>query len=105
VDGVWYLYPTPIYPYPEYVPDVAEDDSGNPADDSSGQDYSGEPDNSGGDDQSSGNDNSMAPAMAGGPVGLPPAASWYYCDASRTYYPYVQACASGWRQVPAGGSP
>lgn len=27
--------------------------------------------------------------------------SWYYCDASATYYPYVQSCASGWRAVPA----
>jgi hypothetical protein len=29
------------------------------------------------------------------------AGSWYYCDASRTYYPYVKSCSSGWRQVPA----
>jgi hypothetical protein len=27
--------------------------------------------------------------------------SWYYCDASQTYYPYVKQCAAGWRQVPA----
>jgi hypothetical protein len=27
--------------------------------------------------------------------------SWYYCDASRTYYPYVKECAGGWREVPA----
>jgi hypothetical protein len=27
--------------------------------------------------------------------------SWYYCDASKTYYPYVKQCASGWREVPA----
>ncbi|HZV54140.1 MAG TPA: hypothetical protein VFF82_04300 [Rhodocyclaceae bacterium] len=26
---------------------------------------------------------------------------WYYCDAARTYYPYVATCPSGWRQVPA----
>jgi hypothetical protein len=24
---------------------------------------------------------------------------WYYCDASRAYYPYVQHCPGGWRQV------
>jgi hypothetical protein len=25
--------------------------------------------------------------------------SWYYCPASRAYYPYVKDCASGWQQV------
>ena len=32
--------------------------------------------------------------------------SWYYCPASRAYYPYVRDCASGWQQVapqPQGG--
>jgi hypothetical protein len=24
---------------------------------------------------------------------------WYYCDASHAYYPYVQQCPGGWRQV------
>ena len=28
-------------------------------------------------------------------------ASWYYCDDSKTYYPYVKSCSSGWRPVPA----
>lgn len=30
---------------------------------------------------------------------------WYYCPGSKTYYPYVQSCASGWKKVtpkPAG---
>jgi hypothetical protein len=27
--------------------------------------------------------------------------TWYYCDASNTYYPYVKDCTSGWRPVPA----
>jgi len=37
---------------------------------------------------------------------LPPApASWYYCDAARAYYPYVQSCPSGWRQVAAQAAP
>ncbi|MFC5428946.1 hypothetical protein ACFPTO_09065 [Paraburkholderia denitrificans] len=31
--------------------------------------------------------------------------TWYYCDASRTYYPYVKQCASGWRPVPAQPAP
>ena len=25
--------------------------------------------------------------------------SWYYCAASRSYYPYVKECAAGWQQV------
>ncbi len=24
---------------------------------------------------------------------------WYYCNASRAYYPYVQACPGGWQRV------
>ncbi len=27
--------------------------------------------------------------------------SWYYCDNPQGYYPYVQQCPRGWRQVPA----
>ncbi len=30
---------------------------------------------------------------------------WYYCDASRTYYPYVSSCAEPWRAVPAAPPP
>jgi hypothetical protein len=26
---------------------------------------------------------------------------WYYCEASKTYYPYVSECAAGWKTVPA----
>jgi hypothetical protein len=29
------------------------------------------------------------------------AQNWYYCDSAKAYYPYVQACAEGWRAVPA----
>lgn len=33
-------------------------------------------------------------------AGPPPAGPyWYWCDASRQYYPYVGTCASGWRPV------
>lgn len=35
---------------------------------------------------------------------LPPGATpgyWYYCDFYQQYYPYVGACPSGWRSVPA----
>ena len=31
----------------------------------------------------------------------PPAQFWYYCEASQGYYPYVQTCPGGWKQVPA----
>ena len=24
---------------------------------------------------------------------------WYYCESSKSYYPYVRECASGWQQV------
>ncbi len=27
---------------------------------------------------------------------------WYWCDTYQQYYPYVGACPSGWRPVPAG---
>jgi hypothetical protein len=26
---------------------------------------------------------------------------WYYCAASKSYYPYVNECVSGWQRVPA----
>jgi hypothetical protein len=35
---------------------------------------------------------------------LPPGAApgyWYWCDYYRQYYPYVGACPTGWRAVPA----
>jgi hypothetical protein len=30
-----------------------------------------------------------------------PAQTWYYCDNPQGYYPYVSACSTAWRQVPA----
>jgi hypothetical protein len=39
------------------------------------------------------------------PVGVvppaPPTQYWYYCEASRAYYPYVATCPGGWQQVAA----
>ncbi len=26
---------------------------------------------------------------------------WYYCEASRSYYPYTSECPAGWQRVPA----
>lgn len=31
----------------------------------------------------------------------PPQGTWWYCDKTKSYYPYVKQCASGWREVPA----
>jgi hypothetical protein len=31
--------------------------------------------------------------------------SWFYCDASKMYYPYAKACAGGWREVAAQPGP
>ena len=31
----------------------------------------------------------------------PAQADWYYCAASRSYYPYVSTCPAGWQRVPA----
>lgn len=31
--------------------------------------------------------------------------TWYYCDDSQTYFPYVKECSSGWRAVPAQQGP
>jgi hypothetical protein len=31
----------------------------------------------------------------------PPPPIWYYCENPQGYYPYVQHCPGGWRQVPA----
>jgi len=32
---------------------------------------------------------------------LPPVDNWYYCAASRAYYPYIDECPGGWLRVPA----
>ncbi|WP_085317817.1 hypothetical protein [Derxia lacustris] len=38
-------------------------------------------------------------ATAPAPAAVQP--SWYWCEASRAYYPYVASCTGGWKQVPA----
>ena len=35
------------------------------------------------------------------PAPQPTVQNWYYCDSTKTYYPYVQTCTEGWRAVPA----
>ncbi len=41
----------------------------------------------------------MAPQAA--PAPQAGAGSWYYCQSSKSYYPYVSECKEGWKQVPA----
>jgi FKBP-type peptidyl-prolyl cis-trans isomerase FkpA len=40
---------------------------------------------------------SLASAQTAPQSGQAP--SWYYCDDTKAYYPYVRECPSGWRQV------
>ncbi len=35
---------------------------------------------------------------------MPPAQFWYYCDASKNYYPYVSQCPGGWKPMTAAPS-
>jgi hypothetical protein len=30
---------------------------------------------------------------------------WYYCEATRGYYPYVKECPGGWKAVPPAPAP
>jgi len=41
------------------------------------------------------------PVQAGAASPLTGSATWYYCESSKTYYPYVSECKEGWREVPA----
>lgn len=69
--GTWYFYPSPIYPYPD--PYLPPVVVVQPAPDA-------------------------APATT---IVPPPAQNWYYCEASKSYYPYVSSCPAGWKTVPA----
>ncbi len=40
----------------------------------------------------------QGPGQSADASGLP-SGSWYYCDASKAYYPYVRECPAGWRPV------
>lgn len=47
-------------------------------------------------------DAAAAPPPQAGTSGAAPAGGvWYYCESSRTYYPYVSECKEGWRTVAA----
>ncbi len=46
------------------------------------------------------------PAEAPSVGSLPaPPQVWYYCDASKAYYPQVPSCPGGWRAMPANPGP
>ena len=92
VGGVYYWYPRAIYPYPDpFVPSVyierqppgvlapAVPQPAPPAPPPSIQ-------------------QPHAPAPAA-------AATWYYCDSAKSYYPYVATCPGGWHAVPAAPNP
>lgn len=84
VDGLWYFYERPIYPYPLEVSVVTYVE---PVE--------------------------VAPVVAvpAAPiVQQPPAPSfapqqqqsvWYFCASANAYYPYVPSCPTGWQTVPA----
>ncbi len=83
VDGIWYFYPQPIYPYPTFVPEIVyfpEEEAPVYVD------APPEP----------------APPQPVPPqYGQPPAYYYYFCQDTQTYYPYVSSCASPWQPVPA----
>lgn len=80
VGGVWYLYSSPVYPYPDpYQPPVVMVEQ--PA--------------------------SAVASPVYAPPPVPTAAApasvqyWYYCENPAGYYPYVPQCPSAWQKVPA----
>ncbi len=68
----YYGYPYPAYAYPYAYPPVVVQSSPPPV-------YI-----------------EQSPAQA-----APAQADWYYCAASRSYYPYVSECPAGWQRVPS----
>jgi len=76
VGATWYLYPTLHHPYSDdYIPPVVVQ---NPAP------VVVVP---------------QSPAVTTAPP-APAPQYWYYCQPSKTYYPYVKSCPSGWSRVP-----
>lgn len=80
VGGAYYFYPQPTYPYPDpYQPSVVVVEQSPQV--------------------------VVAPQVYAPQQTLPQsstqAQSWYFCDVSQTYYPYVATCEGGWRVVPA----
>ena len=81
VGGLWYLYPQPVYPYPDpYRPPVVVVQQAPAPVVVQVQ---------------------APPPSAPAVVMQAPTQYWYYCDAAKGYYPYVASCATGWSKVPA----
>ena len=71
----WWNYPYPYYAYGPYFPPVVQ-----------------------------GQEQSVVYVEQQAPVGMAPSVPqaqpyWYYCEDSKTYYPYVQDCATPWQTV------
>jgi hypothetical protein len=45
------------------------------------------------------------PPQAAAPAPTAPSGTWFYCESSKSYYPYVADCREGWRPVPATPPP
>nr|WP_241030718.1 hypothetical protein [Paraburkholderia sp. Ac-20347] len=94
--GVPYYYPVAPMPYYWGPPPVIVTPPPPPPPDYVEQGQAGDP------------DAVYQQGPANGPNGVAASQNsdtWYYCDASKTYYPYVKQCASGWRSVPAQAAP
>lgn len=88
VGDVWYFYPQPVYPYPDpYTPPVVVQQQPATVVVAPQAPVVVAP--------------QTAPVAPQAPAAAPAPQSWYYCEASRAYYPYVSTCAAGWKQVPA----
>ena len=72
VDGIWYFFDAPVYPYPTSIPDVVYIPD---------EDYYGD-------------EEDAAPPPPG-----PSGNYYYFCPDSQTYYPYVTSCPSPWQPV------
>lgn len=76
VNGIWYFYPKPVYPYPDpYTPPVNT--------------VVIQP----------------APMAQPMPAPMPAPRNYFYCQNPHGYYPYVTGCYGGWITVPAGAPP
>jgi hypothetical protein len=42
---------------------------------------------------------SAPPTYVQPPAKAPSESSWYYCESSKGYYPYVKQCPGGWKRV------
>ncbi len=78
VAGEWYLYPTPIYPYPTVVSETVVVDSSAPP----------------------------PPTVVVSPgASMPASQAWWYCDNPAGYYPHVPVCSVPFRPVAPMQSP